>query len=66
MGDEVFVVEGASIPFVVKEVTKGDMEGLPERIFILVGDRFVLGVMNGEIWDLVHDGEAYREKVMIR
>lgn len=37
-----------------------------ERIFILVGDGFVLGVMNGEIWDLVHDGEAYREKVMIR
>ncbi|CAF3630277.1 hypothetical protein SNK05_002114 [Fusarium graminearum] len=67
VGDEVFVVEGASTPFVFREATKDIKETtLSERILNLVGDGFVLGVMNGEIWDLVDNGEACREKLTIR
>ncbi|KAF5566543.1 heterokaryon incompatibility het-6 [Fusarium phyllophilum] len=54
VGDEVFVVEGASIPFIFKKVsTGGTGDDVPEQVFNLVGGAFVLGVMKGEIWDLV-------------
>ncbi|KAF5983611.1 heterokaryon incompatibility het-6 [Fusarium coicis] len=67
VGDEVFVVEGASVPFIFRKVTTGGTEaGVPEQVFNLVGGAFVLGVMNGEIWDLVQKGEAQRENVTIR
>lgn len=67
MGDEVFVVEGASIPFIFREVTTRGIGNDPsERLFNLVGEGYVLGVMNGEIWDLVDEGKVRREKITIR
>ncbi|KAF9767163.1 hypothetical protein IL306_000318 [Fusarium sp. DS 682] len=67
VGDEVFVVEGASIPFIFRKVTTREIENdIAERLFNLVGEGFVLGVMNGEIWDLVDKGKVQREKITIR
>jgi hypothetical protein len=67
VGDEVFVVEGASIPFIFREVTTRRIgNDLSERLFNLVGEGYVLGVMNGEIWDLVDEGKVRREKITIR
>ncbi|KAH7147342.1 hypothetical protein DER46DRAFT_579787 [Fusarium sp. MPI-SDFR-AT-0072] len=63
VGDEVFVVEGASVPFIFRKATTRGIGGdVPELVFNLVGGAFVLGVMNGEIWDLVEKVEAQSEK----
>ncbi|KAG5810426.1 hypothetical protein H9Q74_013990 [Fusarium xylarioides] len=67
VGDEVFVVEGASVPFIFRKVTTGGTgDDVPEQVFNLVGGAFVLGVMYGEIWDLVNKGEVQRENITIR
>ncbi|KAF5577137.1 heterokaryon incompatibility het-6 [Fusarium pseudocircinatum] len=67
VGDEVFVVEGACIPFIFRKPTPGGTgDDVPEQVFNLVGGAFVLGVMSGEIWDLVEKGEVQREDITIR
>ncbi|RBQ79350.1 hypothetical protein FVER14953_21723 [Fusarium verticillioides] len=67
VGDEVFVVEGASVPFIFRKITTGGTGyDVPEQVFNLVGGAFVLGVMNGEIWDLIEKGEVQRENITIR
>ncbi|RGP71263.1 heterokaryon incompatibility het-6 [Fusarium longipes] len=67
VGDEVFVVEGASVPYTFREVKAGGTrDDALKQVFHLVGGAFVLGFMNGEIWDLVEKGEAEREKITIR
>ncbi|KAF2833263.1 hypothetical protein CC86DRAFT_399895 [Ophiobolus disseminans] len=43
-GDEVWVVMGAKVPFVLRPAS-----GLPPRTYRLVGEAFVLGYMNGEV-----------------
>ncbi|KAG5657653.1 hypothetical protein KAF25_007686 [Fusarium avenaceum] len=68
VGDVVFVVQGASVPFVLRAVRR-DSEGLggaAEQCYSLVGEAVVLGVMDGEIWDLVDNGKKVVEKVVIR
>ncbi|KAF4331654.1 heterokaryon incompatibility het-6 [Fusarium beomiforme] len=67
VGDEVFVVDGASVPYIFrKATTRGIGNDVLERLFNLVGEGFMLGVMNGEIWDLIDKGKVYREKLIIR
>jgi hypothetical protein len=68
VGDVVFVVQGASVPFVLRALdTDGQvLEGPVERLYSLVGGAVVHGVMDGEIWDLVDNGEKVVEKVIIR
>ncbi|KAF5703459.1 heterokaryon incompatibility het-6 [Fusarium globosum] len=67
VGDEVYVVQGASVPFIFRKVTAGETgDDVPEQVFNLVGGAFVLGVMNGEIWDLVQTGEVQRESLTVR
>ncbi|CAJ0554497.1 Ff.00g130100.m01.CDS01 [Fusarium sp. VM40] len=68
VGDVVFVVQGASVPFVLRALGR-DIEGLRgqvEQCYSLVGEAVVLGVMDGEIWDLVDNGKKVVEKVVIR
>lgn len=67
VGDEVFVVQGASEPFIFRRMTSNrERDGAPEQVFTLVGGAFVLGVMNGEIWDLAQTGDAQRESLTVR
>ncbi|KAF5615656.1 heterokaryon incompatibility protein het-6 [Fusarium sp. NRRL 25303] len=67
VGDEVFVLEGASVPFVFRKVVAGGTgDDVPQQVFNLVGGAFVLGAMKGEIWDLIETGEAQRENIIIR
>ncbi|SCV57476.1 related to heterokaryon incompatibility protein het-6 [Fusarium fujikuroi] len=67
VGDEVFVVQGASVPFIFRRMTSNrGRDGASEQVFTLVGGAFVLGVMNGEIWDLVQTGEVQRENLTVR
>ncbi|KAF4952806.1 hypothetical protein FGADI_6467 [Fusarium gaditjirri] len=67
VGNEVFVVKGASVPFIFRKATPGRIgDELPERVFNLVGGAFVLGIMDGEIWDLVEKDEAQKERITIR
>ncbi|SPJ74730.1 related to heterokaryon incompatibility protein het-6 [Fusarium torulosum] len=68
VGDVVFVVQGASVPFVLRALGRDSevLENLGEKCCSLVGEAAVLGVMDGEIWDLVNNGEKVVEKVIIR
>ncbi|KAK4442570.1 HET-domain-containing protein [Podospora aff. communis PSN243] len=43
-GDAVFLLQGSSVPLVLRKAEKGDM-------WKLVGDAYVHGVMGGEKWD---------------
>ncbi|KAF5588580.1 heterokaryon incompatibility het-6 [Fusarium subglutinans] len=67
VGDEAVVVEGASVPYILRKVSAcGTGDGASKQMFNLVGSSFVLGVMNGEIWNQVDKGEAQRERITIR
>ncbi|KAG4259336.1 hypothetical protein FPRO03_13012 [Fusarium proliferatum] len=67
VGDEVFVVQGASVPFIFRRMRSNrGRDGASEQVFTLVGGAFVLGAMNGEIWDLVQTGEVQRENLTVR
>jgi hypothetical protein len=68
VGDAVFVVQGASVPFVLRALGRDseELEDSEDKCYSLVGDVVVLGVMDGEIWELVDNGEKVVEKVIIR
>lgn len=68
VGDVVFVVEGSSVPFVLRALGRDSevLEDSVERYYTLVGEAMVLDVVNGEIWELVNNGEKVVEKVIIR
>ncbi|KAM0344815.1 hypothetical protein ACHAPU_007197 [Fusarium lateritium] len=73
VGDEVFVVKGASTPFALRpralQTTNlnCDTPSDPvERLYSLLGEVFVLDVMDGEIWDLVDNGAKVVDEIVIR
>jgi hypothetical protein len=68
VGDVVFVVQGASVPFVLRALGRDSevSEDSVEKCYSLVGEAVVLGVMDGEIWELVDNGKKVVEKVIIR
>ncbi|KAM0196126.1 hypothetical protein ACHAPA_004770 [Fusarium lateritium] len=68
VGDVVFVVQGASVPFVLRALdTNGKVLGdSVEKCYSLVGEAVVLDVMDGEIWELVNNGGKVVEDVVIR
>ncbi|KAJ4264311.1 hypothetical protein NW762_005507 [Fusarium torreyae] len=76
IGDVVFAVEGASMPFVFRSFGSdgsGDMslnsseaERPGEQIFSLVGEAYSHGIMYGELWEQVKDGEAHIESIIVR
>lgn len=58
-GDDIFLLAGARVPFVVRHTFFDDMEDLDEaEKFILVGEAYVNGIMNGEA--LVGDYDGFK------
>jgi hypothetical protein len=51
IGDEVFVVEGASVPLVLRAVPGS-------CLYRLVGRAYVHGFMGGEVMDMAENNEA--------
>ena len=48
-GDQVVIFFGARTPFIIRRSTKVDNDG--ERTATLIGECFVRGIMNGEIFN---------------
>ncbi|KAM0544352.1 hypothetical protein ACHAPJ_011888 [Fusarium lateritium] len=76
VGDVVFAVEGASVPFVFRPLGSEDngsvalksieVQGSEEQIFSLVGEAYLHGIMYGESWEQVNDGKAHVESITVR
>lgn len=61
VGDRVAIVEGAPVPFILKEARANSTRG--GQIYSLVGDAFVLGMMRGErVSDKAH---TWHEVVLV-
>ncbi|KAF4965714.1 hypothetical protein FSARC_6497 [Fusarium sarcochroum] len=76
VGDVVFAVEGASVPFVFRPLrpsgssnmalNSSAVQGSEEQLFSLVGEAYSHGIMYGELWEQVKDGEAHVENITVR
>ncbi|KAM6517286.1 hypothetical protein FSOLCH5_008249 [Fusarium solani] len=75
VGDVVYVVKGASVPFVFRSIpskgTDAGCEGKAEGgdkapYFELVGESFAFGVMTGNVWPDVAKGTKEVERIIIR
>ncbi|KAL2678849.1 hypothetical protein Neosp_009601 [[Neocosmospora] mangrovei] len=73
VGDVVYVVKGASVPFVFRSISsKGTDAGCESKAgektpyFELVGESFAFGVMTGNIWPDVAKGTEKVEKIIIQ
>lgn len=50
-GDQIALLRGGSVPFVVREIRNGGVSGDDHSRFQLVGGCYVHGIMYGEQWD---------------
>jgi hypothetical protein len=70
VGDRVCVLFGAKVPHILREEragegTTGDAAAKDGGCYVLVGDAYVHGLMDGEALDQVDSGELVRETVVL-
>jgi hypothetical protein len=65
-GDRIFIFPGGKVPFILRPVEKTEPgEDESELKFTLVGDAYVHGVMDGQVWGLVEKGQAKLHSVVL-
>jgi hypothetical protein len=55
VGDAVWLLRGANVPYVLRRVGNPTRNEATERVWEMIGDAYVHGVMQGEVWKDVKD-----------
>lgn len=57
VGDQVVIFLGTRTPFIIRRSTKVDKDG--DRTATLIGECFIRGMMNGEVFDIAQTHEDF-------
>ena len=69
VGDICCVFEGANVPFVLRRLSRpSDTEsevGSPSNRYLLVGESYIQGTMEGEILEMADRGDLVRQNIVL-